>query len=387
MTGQVRASLLAEFLGTLGLLTAVIGSGVMAQQLSQGNNAVALLANTLATVCALYVLIAVFAPISGAHFNPAVSLVMWLRGLLSLRMLVAYVVVQLLGAVGGAWLVHAMFDLPVLQLSSRLRDGPDQWLAEGVATAGLLLVILRGPTNQIAVLVAAYIGAAYWFTASTSFANPAAVMGRMLSDSFAGINPSSAPGFVVAQLVGAVIGLALHRALQTQTHLKTPPLTTIPLTTPPLTTLPPSTPSLDQQPMNKVTIYHNPSCGTSRNTLAMLERAGTAPTVVLYLDTPLDVAQLRALISAMNVRVREAMRTKESLYSEQDMDGAQWTDEALLLQIAKHPILLNRPVVQSPLGVKLCRPSEAVLALLTPQQQRQLGAFTKEDGQLVLPTQ
>ena len=139
--------------------------------------------------------------------------------------------------------------------------------------------------------------------------------------------------------------------------------------------------------MNKVTIYHNPSCGTSRNTLAMLERAGIAPTVVLYLDTPLDVAQLRALISAMNVRVREAMRTKESLYSEQDMDGAQWTDEALLLQIAKHPILLNRPVVQSPLGVKLCRPSEAVLALLTPQQQRQLGAFTKEDGKLVLPTQ
>ena len=122
-------------------------------------------------------------------------------------------------------------------------------------------------------------------------------------------------------------------------------------------------------------------------TLAMLERAGIAPTVVLYLDTPLDVAQLRALISAMNVRVREAMRTKESLYSEQDMDGAQWTDEALLLQIAKHPILLNRPVVQSPLGVKLCRPSEAVLALLTPQQQRQLGAFTKEDGQLVPPTQ
>ena len=387
MTGQVRASLLAEFLGTLGLLTAVIGSGVMAQQLSQGNNAVALLANTLATVFALYVLITVFAPISGAHFNPAVSLVMWLRGLLSWRMLVAYVVVQFLGAVGGAWLVHAMFDLPVLQLSSRLRDGPGQWLAEGVATAGLLLVVLRGPTNQIAVLVAAYIGAAYWFTASTSFANPAAVMGRMLSDSFAGINPSSAPGFVVAQLVGAVIGLALHRALQTQTHLKTPPLTTIPLTTPPLTTLPPSTPSLDQQPMNKVTIYHNPSCGTSRNTLAMLERAGIAPTVVLYLDTPLDVAQLRALISAMNVRVREAMRTKESLYSEQDMDGAQWTDEALLLQIAKHPILLNRPVVQSPLGVKLCRPSEAVLALLTPQQQRQLGAFTKEDGQLVPPTQ
>ncbi len=381
MTGQVRASLLAEFLGTLGLLTAVIGSGVMAQQLSQGNNAVALLANTLATVFALYVLITVFAPISGAHFNPAVSLVMWLRGLLSWRMLVAYVVVQFLGAVGGAWLVHAMFDLPVLQLSSRLRDGPGQWLAEGVATAGLLLVVLRGPTNQIAVLVAAYIGAAYWFTASTSFANPAAVMGRMLSDSFAGINPSSAPGFVVAQMVGALIGLGLHRALQTQTHSKSPPVTTTPLTTTPLTT-----PSLDQQPMNKVTIYHNPSCGTSRNTLAMLERAGIAPTVVLYLDTPLDVAQLRALISAMNVRVREAMRTKESLYSEQDMDGAQWTDDALLLQIAKHPILLNRPVVQSPLGVKLCRPSEAVLALLTPQQQRQLGAFTKEDGQLVQPT-
>lgn len=217
----MRARLLAEFLGTMGLFAAVIGSGVMAENLSQGNMGLALLANTLATVFALYVLITIFAPISAAHFNPAVSLVMWLRGELSLAFLVAYVVAQLLGAACSAWLVHAMFELPVLQWSGKLRDGPAQWLAECVATAGLLLVILRGPAQQVAVLVAAYIGAAYWFTASTSFANPAAVMARVLSDTFAGIAPSSAPGFVVAQLVGALLGYGLHLALQQTDSNKT----------------------------------------------------------------------------------------------------------------------------------------------------------------------
>ena len=210
----MRARLLAEFLGTMGLFAAVIGSGVMAENLSLGNTGLALLANTLATVFALYVLITIFAPISGAHFNPAVSVVMWLRGELAAGVLLAYVAAQLLGAVCSAWLVHAMFELPILQWSGKLRDGPAQWLAEAVATAGLLLVILRGPSSQVAALVAAYIGAAYWFTASTSFANPAAVMARMLSDTFAGIAPSSAPGFVVAQLVGALLGFGLHKALR-----------------------------------------------------------------------------------------------------------------------------------------------------------------------------
>jgi glycerol uptake facilitator-like aquaporin len=205
--------LLAEGLGTLLLLAVVIGSGIMAERLSGGNAAVALLANTLATVGGLYVLIEIFGPISGAHFNPAVSAVMAVRGELPKAVFTAYVASQLAGAVLGAWLTHAMFDLPVLQWSTKLRSGHGQWLAEAVATAGLLLVILRAPAGRASVMVASYIGAAYWFTASTSFANPAAVFGRMMSDSFAGIAPASAPGFVVAELVGAGVGLGLHKLL------------------------------------------------------------------------------------------------------------------------------------------------------------------------------
>lgn len=204
---------LAEALGTALLLAVVIGSGVMAERLSAGNTAVALLANTAATVGGLYVLITVLGPVSGAHFNPAVSAVMAWRGELPRAALLPYVAAQLMGAMLGAWLVHAMFDLPVLQFSSKVRSGTGQWLAEGVATAGLLLVILRAPAGQAASLVAAYIGAAYWFTASTSFANPAAAFGRQFSDSFAGIAPQSVPGFVLAEVLGAAVGLMLHRVL------------------------------------------------------------------------------------------------------------------------------------------------------------------------------
>ena len=205
--------LLGETLGTALLLAIVIGSGIMAERLCGGNVAVALLANTLATVFGLFVLIEVFGPVSGAHFNPAVSLVMSLRGELPWAWLGAYVLAQLAGAACGAWLAHAMFDLPILQWSHKVRAGQGQWVAEAVATAGLLLVILRSPAAKVSALVACYIGAAYWFTASTSFANPAAAFGRMFSDSFAGIAPASAPGFVAAQLVGALLGLALHHAL------------------------------------------------------------------------------------------------------------------------------------------------------------------------------
>lgn len=205
--------LLAEALGTALLLAVVIGSGVMAERLAGGQMAIALLANTLATVFGLYVLIELFGPLSGAHFNPAVSLVQSWRGALPRHALLPYIAAQLLGAVLGAWLAHAMFELPVLQLSAKLRAGPAQWLAEAVATAGLLLLVLRAPADRAASLVAAYIGAAYWFTASTSFANPAAVLGRMFSDSFAGIAPASAPGFVAAELLGAAVGLGLHRLL------------------------------------------------------------------------------------------------------------------------------------------------------------------------------
>ena len=205
--------LFAEALGTALLLAIVIGSGIMAERLSGGNVAIALLANTLATVGGLYILIEVFGPVSGAHFNPAVSAVMAWRGELSKATLMAYVAAQLLGAMLGAWLAHAMFDLAILQFSTKARSGTGPWIAEVVATAGLLLVILRAPAGRAAPMVAAYIGAAYWFTASTSFANPAAAFGRMFSDSFAGIAPASAPGFIVAQFVGAAIGLGIHQIM------------------------------------------------------------------------------------------------------------------------------------------------------------------------------
>lgn len=208
--------LFAETLGTALLLAVVIGSGIMAERLAGGNIAIALLANTFATVGGLYVLIEVFGPISGAHFNPAVSAVMAWRGALAKSALVPYIVAQLLGAMLGAWLAHAMFDLPTLQFSSKLRTGNGQWIAEAVATAGLVLVILRAPTGRASAMVAAYIGAAYWFTASTSFANPAAAFGRMFSNSFAGIAPVSVPAFIAAQLLGAVAAVGIN-------HLLTPP--------------------------------------------------------------------------------------------------------------------------------------------------------------------
>lgn len=210
---DISRKLFAEALGTALLMTVVIGSGIMAERLAGGNVAIALLANTVATVGGLYILIEVFGPASGAHFNPAVSLVMAARGAMPRSLAAPYIVAQLVGAMLGAWLAHAMFDATIFQVSAKVRSGTGQWIAEAVATAGLLLVILRAPPGRVAAMVACYIGAAYWFTASTSFANPAAAFGRMFSDSFAGIAPSSVPGFVVAELVGAVIGFAIHRAL------------------------------------------------------------------------------------------------------------------------------------------------------------------------------
>jgi glycerol uptake facilitator-like aquaporin len=223
---HLRQQLLAEFIGTAALLCTVIGSGIMAQRLSGGNDGLALLANTLATVFALFVLIETLGPVSGAHFNPVVTLVLWSKGALAptnnARTATLFIAFQLLGAVAGAALANAMFDLPELHLSHKLRGGWDaagqfggwgQWLAEAVATAGLIFTILRAPPSKVSALVACYIGAAYWFTASTSFANPAAVLGRMFSDSFSGIAPASALGFVVAQCVGAAAGTWLANAL------------------------------------------------------------------------------------------------------------------------------------------------------------------------------
>ena len=212
---------LAECLGTAMLLCAVIGSGIMAQRLSGGNDGVALLANTLVTVFALYILIEILGPVSGAHFNPLVTFLFLKNQHFSdvdIKKLAAiYIASQCTGAMLGAWLANAMFELPVLQTSAKLRGGWGQWLAEAVATAGLIFVIARSSATGVhakaSALVACYIGAAYWFTASTSFANPAAVLGRMLSDSFAGIAPQSALGFVAAQCVGAALGWYAHQFL------------------------------------------------------------------------------------------------------------------------------------------------------------------------------
>ena len=202
----------AEALGTALLLAVVVGSGIMGQRLSGGNDALALLGNTLATGAGLVVLITVFGPISGAHFNPAVTLVFALRRELTARLALAYVAAQVAGAVLGVWAAHAMFAEPILQVSAKLRDGPSQAWSEFVATFGLILTILgtlKARPEATPMAVGLYITAAYWFTASTSFANPAVTVARSLSDTFAGIAPASAPTFIAAQLGGALIAAAL----------------------------------------------------------------------------------------------------------------------------------------------------------------------------------
>jgi len=204
----------AEGTGSLLLAAAVVGSGVMAERLAGGNAAVALLANTGATVTVLATLIALLGPISGAHFNPAVSLIQAIRGVLAWRDASAYALVQVLGCCLGAILAHAMFDLPWLQSSVHVRTGMAQWLAEAVATFGLLLVVVGYRRVEDAPwMIAAWIGGAYWFTASTSFANPAITIARSLSDTFSGIRPADVPGFIIAQLVGALLGLLVGRSL------------------------------------------------------------------------------------------------------------------------------------------------------------------------------
>ena len=208
--------LLAEFVGTALLLACVVGSGIMGVRLAAGNEAIALLANAGATAGILYGSIVVFGPVSGAHFNPAVTLVMRMKHELRTHEALAYMGVQIVAAVAGVLLAHAMFDLPLLQPGTRIRTGHAQWLSEGVATFGLVLTILLGVKHRsqaVPALVACYIFAAYWFTASTSFANPAVTLARALTQTFAGIRPEDVVGFVFAQLMGAMAAMTVARVL------------------------------------------------------------------------------------------------------------------------------------------------------------------------------
>lgn len=219
---MTRAAL-AEFLGASILAAAVVGSGIMAEQLSNGNAAVALLGNTLATVTVLATLIAMFAPVSGAHFNPVITLVALAHKKISASQAGSFVVLQILGCGVGALLAHAMFELPLAQSGTHVRAGMGQWIAEVVATAGLVLVAFTSPSaREAAWRVPAWIAGAYWFTASTSFANPAITIARSLSDTFSGIRPQDATGFIVAQLAGAAVALPLLRALGDKAATSTP---------------------------------------------------------------------------------------------------------------------------------------------------------------------
>lgn len=200
--------LLAEFIGTGFLLVGIVGSGIMAETLSPDNFGVALLANAIATGCVLYVLITIMAPISGAHFNPAVTLAFAVSRKISPREAALFVGVQIIAGILGVWATHLMFNQPMLQVSQTLRTGPAQWWSEIIAAFGLVLVILGGIRHRaqaVPALVALYITGAYWFTASTSFANPAMTIARSLSDTFTGISPSHAPMFIGAQMIGALI--------------------------------------------------------------------------------------------------------------------------------------------------------------------------------------
>jgi glycerol uptake facilitator-like aquaporin len=209
-----RRALVAEALGTGLLVCAVVGSGIMADRLTD-DVALSLLANTIATGAALFMLIGVFGSVSGAHFNPIVSLVFWLKHEMSASKALGFVAAQCLGGIIGTWVAHGMFELPIVQVSTTIRTGGAQWFSEGIASFGLIIAILGGIAARVnvAATVACYITAAYWFTASTSFANPAVALARALTDTFAGIRPIDLPAFWGAQIIGALMALALGRWL------------------------------------------------------------------------------------------------------------------------------------------------------------------------------
>ena len=276
-----------------------------------------------------------------------------------------YVAVQILGGIAGTVIAHAMFGLPLFEFSMKVRTGSAQWLAEAVAAFGLIATILAGVRfNRAAVpwLVGLYITAAYWFTASTSFANPAVAIARSLTNTFSGIRPADLPGF------------HRERALRRGDCIDIDELAAAPNGR--------GCGGDKRGFAMSVTIYHNPACGTSRNTLAMIRQSGEEPEVIEYLKTPPSRARLVELIKSMGISARALLREKGTPYAELGLADPKWSDDQLIDFMLAHPILINRPIVVTAKGVRLCRPSELVLDLL----DKPITSFVKEDGEAVKRT-
>jgi arsenate reductase (glutaredoxin) len=307
------------------------------------------------------VLITILGPISGAHFNPAVSLVFALKRDLAAREAAFYVGAQVAGGVLGTIAAHVMFALPLLDASMKVRTGGAQWFAEWVATFGLVVTILAGGFARAAVpwLVGLYITAAYWFTASTSFANPAVAIARAFTNAFSGIRPIDLPGFIAAQLLGALCALAFAGWLLREEDGAKPLKAEA---------------QYDGNDLSQPRLRHDAQHAGDD------PPSGEEPVIIEYLKTPPTRAQLQELIAAMGISVRALLREKGTPYAELGLADPKWTADELLDFMMAYPILMNRPIVVTPKGVRLCRPSEAVLDTLPNPD---IGRFAKEDGDVV----
>ena len=352
--------LAAELLGTGMLVATVVGSGIMAERLTD-DVALALLGNTLPTGAILVVLITILGPISGAHFNPAVTLVFALRRDLAAAAAIAYVAAQVAGGILGTLLAHAMFELPVLQISTTLRTGAGQWIAEIVATFGLVMSILLG--LQLPCRCHSLAGRALH--------HRGLLVHRLdLFRQSGGRHRARALRYLRRHQPDGPAGLPCRRTVRRCAGRRAGRLA-----------------ARRNQGTGKnegcrmtVTIYHNPQCGTSRNTLAMIRQSGEEPEVIEYLKTPPSRARLVELIAAMGMKPRDLLREKGTPYAELGLDDPKWSDDELIDFMMAYPILINRPIVVTPLGTVLARPSEAVLKVLPNPD---IGGFVKEDGEVV----
>ena len=362
-TFDLSRRLAAEALGTAILVATVVGSGIMAETLTK-DVALALLCNTLPTGAILVVLITVLGPISGAHFNPAVTMVFTGKRELPPQEALLYVIAQIAGGIAGTMAAHLMFGLPLIDFSMKVRTGGAQWFAEAVAAFGLVATILAGIRFQ---------------RSSRSLAGRPLHHGGLLVYGLHILCQSGrrdrpiADQYVLRHTSGRSAGLHRRRALRSIRRHAVDELAA--------RTSQGARPGPDRRdiPMS-VTIYHNPDCGTSRNTLAIIRQSGEEPTVIEYLKTPPSRERLKELIAAMDIPVRALLREKGTPYKELGLDDPKWTDEQLIDQMLAHPILINRPIVVTPKGVRLCRPSEVVLDVLPNPE---IGRFVKEDGEVV----